>query len=181
MANTWITDLTHLPPPGVDVPKSDRAIANYFFRIADEAMRLGVEELETPTDIQCRRRPGRRPCRGSIHVRVTDDGQLQWHCPECGDNGLLTNWRDLQEEAPFPLYLAEKDVKLLIHYLEETEWEPILRNGERVEGGFKYDLDMEELDDLWIIAGEIMDEVDKSIAKELDIIQMCISCAMDGF
>ena len=56
MPNTWITDLEHPPPPDVEVPKASRAIADYFFRIADEAIRLGVSIEEITSNVQCRLR-----------------------------------------------------------------------------------------------------------------------------
>lgn len=180
MPNTWITDLEHLPPPDVEVPKASRVIADYFFRIADEAIRLRVGIEEITTDIHCRRRPGRRPCKGLICMQVAEDGRLRWRCPECGDNGLMSNWNDQPCQGPYPLYLEEKQVSLLLRYLDDTEWVPILKNGQPEEGELKFELDMDELDDLWIIVGHMMDEARGAMVDKLEVIQDRIGWAMDG-
>lgn len=39
--------------------------------------------------------PGRRRCRGEIVAELDrPSGHLAWHCPICGDSGLLRRWED---------------------------------------------------------------------------------------
>ena len=47
------------------------------------------------TNVPCRRRPGRRRCRGEVIAefqRAT--GYIVWHCPVCGDNGIIHGWEE---------------------------------------------------------------------------------------
>lgn len=44
--------------------------------------------------IPCRCRPNGRPCRGRLEVeRAAQTDHVRWHCPACGDGGLVTGWR----------------------------------------------------------------------------------------
>ena len=39
--------------------------------------------------------PGRRGCGGEIVAELDKaSGHIVWHCPLCGDNGLIHGWRD---------------------------------------------------------------------------------------
>ena len=43
--------------------------------------------------IQCRRRPGHRPCPGWIRVKKTDvPSTVEWQCTSCDDNGVISHW-----------------------------------------------------------------------------------------
>ncbi|MGH9199828.1 MAG: hypothetical protein ACRD2A_01175 [Vicinamibacterales bacterium] len=47
------------------------------------------------TNVPCRRSPGRRRCRGEIVAELDQtSGHIVWHCPLCGDNGLIHGWED---------------------------------------------------------------------------------------
>jgi hypothetical protein len=47
------------------------------------------------TNVPCRRSPGRRPCRGEVVAELDRTfGHIVWHCPLCGDNGLIHGWED---------------------------------------------------------------------------------------
>ncbi len=98
---TWVTDLSHfidertgqLPK---DVPGPARRNMEYQTRIVAAATRLtgnsnrGTDATEP---IRCRRRLGRRPCSGIIEYRVWSDERIRWQCPECGENGIISNWQ----------------------------------------------------------------------------------------
>ena len=46
------------------------------------------------TNVPCRRSPGRRRCRGEIVAELDHaSGHIVWHCPLCGDNGLIHGGR----------------------------------------------------------------------------------------
>lgn len=54
----------------------------------------------TVTVIPCSRRPGRRPCPGLIEVvRLDVPASIEWWCPVCGDEGVVSGW----EGSPFDL------------------------------------------------------------------------------
>ena len=95
MGNTWMTDMTHfldedgrvgpLPGPGM-------ALANYFGAIVGMVSESRSLQ-ERPAQVLCRRRPGRRPCRGRIEAHLDPvDRSIIWRCPACGDNGLIHGW-----------------------------------------------------------------------------------------
>ncbi len=105
MADTWITDIGHFTDPGVELPAPARRLSEYFGSLIQAAsVRPSGHPDETP--VRCRRRPARRPCSGFIRVHRSDvPAEISWICPECGDNGLIVNWRkcpwDLSEIPEF--------------------------------------------------------------------------------
>jgi hypothetical protein len=42
----------------------------------------------------CWRRPKRKACEGVLEVEMRKDF-IHWHCPECGDEGVVTGWKGL--------------------------------------------------------------------------------------
>ncbi|MBL4771809.1 MAG: SEC-C domain-containing protein [Planctomycetes bacterium] len=108
----------------------------------------------TPDPIQnlmpCRRRPGSRPCSGSLTAQVPvceqghrDETAMVWHCPNCGDAGILGRWRNTPFDAnhtrtwtePGPetwenqisLNLAEKNCLEKSAYLNALAFATLLR------------------------------------------------------
>ncbi len=86
MGNTWITDADHAEhlthPLGLHLRRIIQASA-------------GAEQCFLyETKIPCRRRPARKPCTGLIRLqRMTEEDQLYWHCHECGDNGVISEFQ----------------------------------------------------------------------------------------
>ncbi len=60
---------------------------------------LCAASLEPPglfrqTAIRCRRRPGRRPCPGTMRVMLTEvPDRMHWQCSRCGEEGSIGAWR----------------------------------------------------------------------------------------
>jgi hypothetical protein len=49
--------------------------------------------FDEPVTLRCRRRPGRRPCTGVLSILLDESLEdLVWHCPACGDNGVIRGW-----------------------------------------------------------------------------------------
>ena len=94
MADTWITDMSHFDVPDEEAHKLPRPavlLATYLASIVEGT--VGRPTLTGPTGVRCRRRPGRRRCPSVILSELSPNGdQLQWRCPTCGDNGLISNW-----------------------------------------------------------------------------------------
>ncbi len=106
MADTWITDIEHFTDSGGEpIPAPARRLSEYLGSLIQAAsVRPSGHPDDTP--VRCRRRPGRRPCSGFIRVHRSDvPAEISWICPECGDNGLIVNWRkcpwDLSEIPEF--------------------------------------------------------------------------------
>jgi hypothetical protein len=97
---TWVTDLSHfidsrtgqLP---TNVPGPARRLMEHQTRIVAAATaaagRNSCTQVIAP--VKCRRRPGHRPCPGIIEYQVWADERITWHCPSCGDNGIISNWQ----------------------------------------------------------------------------------------
>ena len=95
MSDTWIIDLRHfLTPTGAiaDFPPRGRCLAEYFASIVMDA----TTNLDDPPTVQCRRRPGHRRCQGIVmsYPTVDEHDSIQWYCPICGDNGMITGWQN---------------------------------------------------------------------------------------
>jgi hypothetical protein len=93
MADTWIVDLQHyLTPAGTlppDLSGRGRRLAEYWTEIVAQA-----SKFDTPVTLRCRRRPGRRPCAGTLDIGFDDDlSGIIWRCPVCGDNGIVRGWQ----------------------------------------------------------------------------------------
>ncbi|MBI4218595.1 MAG: hypothetical protein HY682_00525 [Chloroflexi bacterium] len=94
MGATWVTNITHFPPPDESLPDGyapARRIAAYFGAIVAAAS-LAPAEGVVETGLRCRRRPGRRPCPGSIDLSLDPQSRVVWQCTSCDDNGLISNW-----------------------------------------------------------------------------------------
>lgn len=44
---------------------------------------------------KCGRRPGRKPCKGRLDVKMISDDEIYWICPVCGDEGVISGWKGL--------------------------------------------------------------------------------------
>jgi hypothetical protein len=64
-------------------------------RLAKKLAEDHLPEGDWLTNVPCRRSPGRRRCRGEIVAELDrTSGHIVWHCPLCGDNGLIHGWED---------------------------------------------------------------------------------------
>jgi len=96
VGNTWVTDLTHFldetggfPP---NIPGPARRLGEYLASIVAAAT-TEHGSRDQSTVIQCRRRPGRRPCPGVIRYKILSDTRVNWACSHCDDNGFIANWQ----------------------------------------------------------------------------------------
>ena len=98
---TWVTDLSHfidaetglLP---TNVPGAARRLMEHQTRIVAAATTVAnglARATEALDPINCRRRPGHRPCSGVIDHHVWADERITWQCTSCGDNGIISNWQ----------------------------------------------------------------------------------------
>jgi len=94
---TWVTDFSHFIDaetgrlPTV-VPGPARRLMEYMTRIVAAAT-APAGSHDVSDLIKCRRRPGHRACPGVIEHRLWADERIRWHCPGCGDNGIISNWQ----------------------------------------------------------------------------------------
>jgi hypothetical protein len=95
MGNTWIVDLRHyLTSAGAmaQMPSRARILAGYFASIVVDA----TTNLDDPSIVRCRRRPGHRPCSGIVmsYPSADENDSILWHCPVCHDNGIISGWQN---------------------------------------------------------------------------------------
>jgi hypothetical protein len=107
VGDTWITNMTdYLDTDGriVEMPRRAERLAAHLGAIV-VAISTEAPEALMATDVPCRRRPGRRPCPGSIQGFIaSDDRRIHWICADCGDNGAISGWEgtpwDARREGP---------------------------------------------------------------------------------
>ena len=97
-ARTWVVDLRHYigdDDEGADLPDPVFAVASFMFAVVEWVTAVGRGPEGTLTNVSCRRRPGRRRCRGPIlaHI-VPSDEAIAWTCASCGENGAIYHWQD---------------------------------------------------------------------------------------
>jgi hypothetical protein len=97
MGNTWVIDISHyLLPDGTPAPGPPARYAHYFGSIAAAAT-TQPSGVWKDMAVQCRRRPGRKPCPGHIRVkRIDNPARVEWYCTSCDDNGLVEGWQGTQ-------------------------------------------------------------------------------------
>jgi len=92
-----ITDLRHYLTPDLripsDLPGPVLRLARFQGAIVEW---VTIWNLMAPVDtnVACRRRPGRRPCPGTVQAAAVEDATVvAWICPVCGDAGRITGWQ----------------------------------------------------------------------------------------
>jgi hypothetical protein len=96
VGNTWVVDLRHfLTPDGAIVDFAGRALAEHFASIVADA----TANIDEKSGVQCRRRPRHRRCAGVVVSylsadRHDKDESIQWYCPVCDDNGVISGWQN---------------------------------------------------------------------------------------
>jgi hypothetical protein len=105
----WVVDMRHyLDEQTGDLPE---VIPERVFRLAiffGAIVAWVTDHLpdgDEYTNVPCRRSPGRRRCRGEVIALLgRTSGHIEWHCPLCGDNGLIHGWEDTQWDRQHDTY-----------------------------------------------------------------------------
>jgi predicted RNA-binding Zn-ribbon protein involved in translation (DUF1610 family) len=92
MNKTYVTDITHyLDTNGelTEMPGDARKLASFLVLLID-VISQAFPSRNYDTRIRCRT----NACTGSIRASVASkDGEIVWHCPKCGHNGVIRNWQ----------------------------------------------------------------------------------------
>jgi len=95
MADTWITKMSHFnwsDEEAHSIPNEAKNIAEYFSKILSNAI-LNCNAYSDNTGVRCRRKPQRKRCTGLIKAKInSDNNEVDWWCPVCGDNGNISDW-----------------------------------------------------------------------------------------
>lgn len=84
-----VVDLTHFTDARGRLPR----LAVQAQEIVDRSTNC-PNTTPQPTDIPCRRRPGRQPCPGRLLAHQEPaTGEIRWSCPACGDAGVIHHWQ----------------------------------------------------------------------------------------
>lgn len=94
MSNTYVTDITHyLDKNGelvTDMPSEAKQLASFLVLVIDSTTSGGSVYFDD-SGIRCR---GKR-CTETVLSRLTELGdEIEWHCPICGQNGIIRNWKN---------------------------------------------------------------------------------------
>jgi hypothetical protein len=84
----WLTENGELPTENPRLRGRMLRVAR-FIEYGGPLARLHCRE----TLIECKRRPGGRPCAGLMWVLKTDDDAINAFCRGCGDEALIQNWQ----------------------------------------------------------------------------------------
>lgn len=99
LAMVFVSDLRHFLDMPDDAPAPARRMAGHLSRIVEAGTASPAGE-PTESSLRCTRRPARRPCAGLIEVvRLEVPPAIEWWCPVCGDDGVISGW----EGSPFDL------------------------------------------------------------------------------
>ncbi|MGH2718650.1 MAG: hypothetical protein ACRDJU_08740, partial [Actinomycetota bacterium] len=146
----YVTDMTHFA--GVDELLEERfAVVRRFGHYLGHIVGAGTANAAGPTihtALPCRRRPGHRPCPGRLLVRRSEaPAQIDWACPDCGDEGMIYNfegsvwdlspvqdaeevWTVILEPRPYGLLLGLNtlgiDSQRIVHAARTTSMGPAL-------------------------------------------------------
>ncbi|HEY3373713.1 MAG TPA: hypothetical protein VGK02_01440 [Candidatus Aquicultor sp.] len=91
----YITNITHyIDEDGYPVRSGPAGRAGGFFGKIVAAASLNPPGTIVPSALNCRRRPGHKPCRGHLLIARQDDGVIEWQCPLCKDEGSIHSWKD---------------------------------------------------------------------------------------
>ena len=72
-----------------DIPKKGRELANYLALIVDGS--TSADEDISFTGVRC----NAKNCEGDILFSISDDkNEIYWFCPECPNEGIITNWQN---------------------------------------------------------------------------------------
>ena len=95
MPGTYVSDMRHFVPedPEMHLPPPAARMRDFMGGIV-RAATATTRQREFVSGIPCRRRPGNRPCTGSIAVQKTDapERYVFWECTQCQDNGRIAGF-----------------------------------------------------------------------------------------
>jgi hypothetical protein len=103
---TWVTDMRHFLdasgafPEGIPGPALNLAL---FLGAIVAWVTSGRARSEGRTNVACRWRSGRRPCRGEIVAAFEPAGAaIVWRCPACGASGVTRGWEGTRWDRRAP-------------------------------------------------------------------------------
>ena len=193
-----ITDWNHLMSVeeiGADQPPAAYREVNYLSRIimAATSRPAGQEEISA---VWCRKRPGRKRCCGRLAVRLQDvPPEIHWMCPQCGDAGIISNWRGSvsdysrfgtlsgDDSGPASIVLGEDDYEALLEVvIVELQVERIVHGAHHVKGGVLIKGTLDELDELTsYVAGEANHATSRAKQRRLDrLFEICSDALEEG-
>ena len=92
MNQTYVTDITHyLDETGelAEMPAPARKLASFLVLLIDAASQV-FPAGNFDTKIRCRT----DACTSSIRTTLSSlDQGISWQCPDCGHNGVISNWQ----------------------------------------------------------------------------------------
>ena len=92
----WVIDIRHWlneSQDGPAVPQLKKKVA----RLKEIIIFASSVEALIPVGAfpKCDRRPDRKPCKGRLDVKMVSEDEIYWICSVCGDEGVVSGWKDL--------------------------------------------------------------------------------------
>jgi hypothetical protein len=95
MGDTWITNMRHYLDENGNAAAMSGPAANLALFLGSIVGWVTSHRAMQPdrTNVPCRRKPRRVRCVGEIVANLAGGpGTISWHCPKCGDNGVVRGW-----------------------------------------------------------------------------------------
>jgi len=92
----WVIDIRHWlneAQSGPAVPQLKRKVEKLKEIIVYATSDLFGDTYES--NVKCSRRPGLKACKGYLTIEQTGEDEIYWICPVCGDEGVISGWKDL--------------------------------------------------------------------------------------
>ena len=88
---TNLSDLLRKEGCIAGMPKPGRKLAEYLGGIVKAVTTRQEDELAT--GVRCRRSSKNNSCPGEITAFIDRQDCVSWSCPACGENGIISGWR----------------------------------------------------------------------------------------
>ncbi len=86
-----------------EIPEQPLSIALFAGSIIAWVTSGSLSSVPQVTNVYCRRRPGRRRCRGEIVAALDSvSSAIDWRCPACGDHGSIRGWEGSAWDRTLP-------------------------------------------------------------------------------
>lgn len=137
LPSVFVSDLRHFLDMPDDAPAPARRMAAHLARIV-EAGTASPSGEATRSSVRCTRRPGRRRCVGVIElVRLDVPPSIEWWCPVCGDDGVVSGWEGSPFDQRWSLPDVDGDVDTLRELLGSSSGGPLVEGVPRVSGRWR--------------------------------------------
>lgn len=194
--STWITSMAHFPKPNELSNRMPMALIQTTLQFGS-IVKMAAKAVSGT--------PARHGCGGTIEAKLDDESEkIIWKCAGCADNGEISHWRgsgwESVSDESMPkivtverkskpkrkrsrqgtLVLDQKEISALKKAVSDPEFDRVLLEARPLsDKKFALSLTIRELDDLYILVGDLLDFGPSRQRKMWDQTLNNIAWAMD--